>query len=148
MRGQDAVISTLGRGNSLFANGLFSRAAAAVIDAASKMDISRLVWMSSFGVGDTFGSANLVQKFLFRTLLSGIYADKTIADAAIRRSELAWTLVYPTALTNGPATGAYRAAERVEMRGLAKIGRADVGAFLHKAAHDPAWIGRDAVISD
>lgn len=148
MRGQDAVVSTLGRGNSLTADALFSRAAEAVIAAAKAEDVSRVVWMSSFGVGDTFGSANLVQKVLFRLLLRGIYADKAIADAAIRGSGLDWTLVYPTALTNGPARGTFRAAERIEMKGLAKISRADVAAFMHRAIHDGAWIGRDAVVTD
>lgn len=148
MRGQDAVISALGRGNSLSANALFSRAAAAVIDAAGKTGVSRLVWMSSFGVGDTFGSANPVQKFLFRTLLRGIYADKVIADAAIRASGLDWTLVYPTALTNAPAKGTYRVADRVEMKGFAKISRADVADFMQRATHDQTWIRRDAVITE
>lgn len=34
------------------------------------------------------------------------------------------------------------------MRGMPRISRADVGAFMHKAAHDSAWIRRDAVITD
>jgi hypothetical protein len=30
----------------------------------------------------------------------------------------------------------------------APISRADVGSFMHKAVHDPAWVRRDAVIAD
>ncbi|KEQ53575.1 NAD(P)-dependent oxidoreductase [Sphingobium chlorophenolicum] len=148
MQGQDAVISTLGRGNSLAADRLFSRAAAAVTGAAGQAHVSRLVWMSSFGVGESFGAASFVQKFLFRTLLRRIYADKAVADAAIRASGLDWTLVYPVALTNGGAKGAYRVADRIEMKGLPSISRADVAAFMHQAVHDSGWIGRDAVIAD
>ncbi len=148
MRGQDAVISALGRGNSLSADTLFSRAATAVIAAAGQENVSRLVWMSSFGVGDTFASAGLVQKFLFRTMMRGIYADKAIADAAIRASGLDWTLVYPGALTKGPAKGAYRVADRIAMKGLPNISRADVAGFMHRAAHDREWIRRNAVIVD
>jgi hypothetical protein len=34
------------------------------------------------------------------------------------------------------------------MKGNPSISRADVAAFMHRAAHDSAWIHRDAVISD
>lgn len=148
MRGQDAVVSALGRGTSLVAKELFSRAAAATIGAAKQAGVSRLVWMSSFGVGGTFESASLVQKFLFRMLMHRIYSDKAIADAAIRASGLDWTLVYPSALTNGPAKGIYRADDRIEMKGVPKISRADVAAFMNQAARDRKWVGRDAVIAD
>jgi putative NADH-flavin reductase len=148
MRGQDAVISALGRGTSLVAKELFSRVAAATISAAKQAGVYRLVWMSSFGVGDTFDSASLVQKFLFRMLMHSIYADKAIADAAIRASGLDWTLVYPSALTNGPAKGIYRADDRIEMKGIPKISRADVAAFMHQATRDRKWVGREAVIAD
>jgi putative NADH-flavin reductase len=148
MRGCDAVIATLGRGNSLVAHELFSRAATAALGAARQQGVSRLVWMSSFGVGDTFASANALQKFLFRTLMRGIYADKAIADSAIRASDLEWTIVYPSALTNGPAKATYRVAERIEMKGMPRISRADVASFMHQMAHDREWIRRAAVIAE
>lgn len=148
MRGQDAVLSTLGTGRSPFPRELFTRASAAVIDAAKQQGVSRLVWMSSFGVGDTFGSANVLQKIGYSTFLRWMYADKKIADERIRSSALDWTLVYPTGLTNGPAKGTYRVGERLQMKGAPMISRADVAAFMHQAAHGSDWIRRDAVITD
>ncbi|WP_457214076.1 NAD(P)-dependent oxidoreductase [Mycobacteroides abscessus] len=147
LAGQDAAISALGRGTSIRADGLFTKAAAAVIAAAQHMGLRRLVWMSSFGVGDTYAAANLMQKFMYSTMLRDIYADKKIAEQAIRASGLEWTLVYPTALTNGPASGAYRVGERLDMPLAARVSRADVADFLHTAAHSPEWIRRDAVIT-
>lgn len=148
MAGQDAVISALGRGKSVRAHGLFTRAAFAVVTAARETRVSRLVWLSSFGVGDTYKSANAVQKVVYSTFLRDIYADKKASEKTIRASGLEWTLVYPTTLTNGPARGAYRVDDRVEMPFTARVSRADVGEFLHKAAHSPQWVRRDAVITD
>jgi putative NADH-flavin reductase len=148
MAEQDAVISALGRSTSIRADDLFSRAATAVVDAAEKTGVSRLVWLSSFGVGDTFRDATPAQKIMYRTLLRNIYANKAALEKTLRDSTLGWTIVYPSALMNGPARGAYRVDDRIRMKGAPRVRRADVADFMHKAAHDPAWIGRDAVITD
>lgn len=55
----------------------------------------------------------------------------------IRAGGLGWTLVDPTRLTKGPAEGRYRVGERLPMKGDPTISRADVAAFLDKAARDP-----------
>ncbi|KFF94859.1 SDR family oxidoreductase [Streptomyces europaeiscabiei] len=146
--GHDAIVSALGRGNSVRADGLFTRASAAVIGAAGEAGVSRLVWLSSFGVGHTFGWSSSAQKLIYGTLLRSIYADKAIADESIRSSGLDWTVVYPTRLTHGPAKGTYRADDRLPMKGNPTISRADVAAFMHTAAQDSEWIHRTAVISD
>ncbi|MEU0114801.1 NAD(P)-binding oxidoreductase [Streptomyces bobili] len=146
--GHDAIVSALGRGNSVRADGLFSRASAAVTDAAGEAGVRRLVWLSSFGVGHTFGWSSSAQKLIYGTLLRSIYADKAIADESVRSSGLDWTVVYPTRLTHGPAKGTYRADDRLPMKGNPTISRADVAAFMHTAARGSEWIHRTAVISD
>ncbi|MEU0073528.1 NAD(P)H-binding protein [Streptomyces sp. NPDC006332] len=148
MIGQDVVISALGRSTSVRADDLFARAAAAVIGAAKEVGVSRLVWLSSFGVGDTYRSASAAQKVMYSTFLRNIYANKEISEKAIRSSGLDWTLVYPTMLTKDPAKGTYLVGERLPMKGNPTISRADVAGFLHKAASSPEWIHRDAVITD
>jgi hypothetical protein len=85
------------------------RAAAAVIGAAKEKGVSRLVWLCSCGVGDTYRSASPAQKVTYRTFLRHIYANKELSEKAIGSSRLDWTLVYPTMLTHGPAKGAYLA---------------------------------------
>ncbi len=146
--GQDVVISALGRSTSVRADDLFTRAAAAVLGAAGEQGVSRLVWLSSFGVGDTYRSASVAQKVIYRTLLRNVYANKELSERMIRAGGLDWTLVYPTKLTQGPAEGRYRVGERLPMKGNPTISRADVADFLYKAARDPEWIHRDAVITD
>ncbi|UNZ18216.1 NAD(P)-binding oxidoreductase [Streptomyces sp. 891-h] len=146
--GHDAIVSALGRGSSVRADGLFTRASAAVLGAAGDVGISRLVWLSSFGVGHTLKWSSPAQKLIYNTLLRSIYADKEIADERIRSSALDWTVVYPTRLTHGPAKGAYSADDRLPMKGNPTISRADVAAFMHQAVHSTEWIHRTAVISD
>ncbi|MEV7864936.1 NAD(P)-binding oxidoreductase [Streptomyces sp. NPDC088124] len=148
MAGQDAVVAALGRGNSVVADDLFTRSSAAVIAAAEETGLSRLVWLSSFGVGHTLAWSSPAQKLIYRTLLRSIYANKETADESVRASGLDWTLVYPTRLTHGPARGTYRAEDRLPMKGNPTISRADVAAFMHQAARSGDWIHRTAVISD
>ncbi|MEV7811278.1 NAD(P)H-binding protein [Streptomyces flaveolus] len=84
---------------------------------------------------------------MYRTLLRRVYADRKIADDRIRTSGLDWTLVYPTALTDSPAEGGHRVGERLAMRGSPRISRADVAAFMLRAARGSERSGRDAVIT-
>lgn len=65
----------------------------------------------------------------------------------LRESGLAWTLVYPTLLTNGPRTGRYRMGEHLAMKGMAKISRADVAEFMLAQLSTNEWVNRTAVIS-
>nr|MDT0659776.1 NAD(P)-binding oxidoreductase [Micromonospora sp. DSM 115978] len=146
--GQDAIVSALGRGTSIRADGFFTRAASAVLAAAEQTSVSRLVWLSSFGVGETFDWSSTTQKLIYRTLLRSIYADKEISDDRIRSRGLDWTVVYPTRLTDGPAAGRFHAADRLPMKGNPTISRADVAAFMHHAAHGSQWIRRSPVITD
>ena len=148
MAGQDAAISALGRSTSVRADGLFSGAATAVTEAARQTGLRRLVWLSSFGVGDTLAESSVTQKAMYKTFLRNIYADKAASEKALRAAGLDLTIVYPTTLTNRPAKGTYTVDDHVPMKGAPSISRADVGHFMHLAVHDPAWIGRQAVVTD
>ncbi|MFF5367147.1 NAD(P)H-binding protein [Streptomyces sp. NPDC013187] len=56
--GRDVVVSALGGSTSVRAGDLFTRASTAVIGGAEEQGVSRLVWLSSFGVGDTYRSVS------------------------------------------------------------------------------------------
>ena len=144
--GQDAVLSALGAGNSLRSD-IAGSAVAALIPAMRSQGVRRIVFLSAFGVGDTFAQASLVQRFFYRTMLRQIFADKAKADAMLRQSTLDWTLVYPTRLTNGARTGSYRVGERLEMKGMARISRADVAEFMLAQVRSSEWSRRTAVVS-
>jgi putative NADH-flavin reductase len=145
--GKDAVLSALGAGNSLRSS-IASRAIAALIPAMRAQALRRVIFLSSFGVGESFENASLLQRIAYRTMLRQIFADKAKADAMLRASGLDWTLVYPTLLTNGARAGRYRVGEQLAMKGMASISRADVAAFMLAQLAADDWRCRTAVISD
>ena len=148
LRGQDAVVSALGRGNSFRSHQLMSRSMDVILPAMEREGVRRLIVISALGVGDTYDQAPFAAKIFFRLFLRHIYADKEIADDFVRRSSLDWTIVCPSKLTDGPRTGQYRAGERLELRGMPKISRADVAELVVKQLGEDTWRRKTVVVSD
>jgi len=86
-------------------------------------------------------------RLFFTTLLRGIYADKTIAEAAVRGSGLEWTLVNPVRLTSDAAVGKYKVGERIDGASGKAISRATVAAFMLKCVGDLGTVGRRMIIA-
>jgi putative NADH-flavin reductase len=147
MRGQHAVISALGRGTSFRADGLIERSVPQILAAMQTNGVRRLIFTSAIGVGDSIRDAPLFSKLMIRLLLGDIYADKAAGEAFIRRSDLDWTLVQPAQLTNGPLTRRYRAGERLALRGIPRISRADVAHFLLGQLDDPTHIRKVVLLA-
>lgn len=118
MVGQELVISALGRGTSFRSDQLMSRSMGVIVPAMSQAGVRRMILMSSYGVGESRRGAPLILGIMFRVLL-----------------------------TNGPLTGRYRAAERLDLRGMPRISRADVAHFILAEAENRAYVRKVAVIS-
>jgi putative NADH-flavin reductase len=147
VRGQDAVISALGQGLRLRSEDLISRATPRVLEAMEREGIRRLIVTSAYGVGATWRDVPPLPRMLVRVFLHDLYADKERAEQVLRQSALDWTLVYPTMLTSGPRAGRYRVGERLVLRGLPRISRADVAAFLLAQVEDRSYIRKGVLIS-
>lgn len=147
VRGQDAVISALGRGNSLKAGGLMQRAVPAIITAMRANHVQRLIFESAMGVGDTSRDAPLIARMFHRLLLRDLFADKRAAEELIKRSDLQWTIVHPTTLTNGPLIGTYRSGEHLPMRGFPTISRADTSHFILRQVVDDEFVRKVVIVS-
>jgi putative NADH-flavin reductase len=147
MSGQELVISALGRRNSFRSDHLISRSMDAIVPSMKQADVSRMILMSSFGVGESLRDAPLIPGIMFRVLLKDIFADKESAERELRTSGLDWTIVHPVLLTNGPLTGRYRVGERLDLHGMPKISRADVAHFILTEAENPRFVQRAVVIS-
>jgi putative NADH-flavin reductase len=146
-RNQEAVISALGTGKSLRSGGLITRSMPNIILAMEWHSVARLIFTSAFGVGSTWSDVPIVPRVLERLFLRDIYADKERGEEILRRSELDWTLVYPVALTNGPRTGRYRVGERLSLRGLPMISRADLADFMLTQIEDRKYVRKGVLIS-
>ena len=145
--GRDAIISALGRANSLKSAGLIASSMAAIVPAAKKHDVRRLILISTFGVGDNSRNAPLVPRLMYRLLLGDIYRDKKAGEDIVKASGLDWTILHPVMLTTGPRTGTYRSGERLDLRGIPKVSRADVAHFALAQLEDKTFLLKTVVIS-
>src|SRR2546421_1855562 len=147
IRGQDAVLSALGVGNTFFPHGLMERSVRNIVQAMEREGVRRFVLMSAFGVGESRQDAPLLARLMYSTFLRAIFADKKAAEDYLRASGLEWTIAYPVLLTNGPLTRSYRVGERLPLRGIPTISRADVAHFMLGELARPQYLRRVAVIS-
>jgi putative NADH-flavin reductase len=144
---RDAIICSLGVANSLKSGGLIAGSLAAIVPAAEKHGVRRLILISAFGVGDSFRNAPLVPRLMYRLLLGDIYRDKKAGEDIVKASGLDWTIIHPVMLTTGPRIGTYRSGERLDLRGIPKISRANVANFALAQLMDKAFLRKTAVIS-
>lgn len=138
--GADAVVSALGpRGAK--APGLLAGAAARTVAAMQKTGARRLVCVSAAGAyitGDPH--MNWVVKAILPRVLAKQFADTRQMEDIIRASDLDWTLVRASRLTNRPGTGRYRASPDYTPQGGRKIARADVARFIAVALTEDGWL--------
>jgi putative NADH-flavin reductase len=148
-RDQDAVVSALGLGRSLTSHGLIARSIPIIVRAMEADSVRRLIFMSAYGVGATYRDTPLLPRILTRTLLKDMYADKNAGEAELRRigDGIDWTIVYPVTLTDGPETGRLRFGERLDLRGLPKIARADVADFMLAQLDDATYSRKGVLVS-
>ena len=147
LQGQDAVISTLGVGKSFASRHLIEQSMASIVREMESAGVKRLVLTSAFGVGSSWADTPLVPRLFIKTLLRDVYADKHAGEVLVHRSRLDWTVVYPTGLTDRPATGVYRAGEHLELRGFPTISRADVAHFLVAQVGDPTYLRKAVLVT-
>jgi len=128
LEGADAVISTLGGKGPVIAD-----STTAIVAAARKTGVSRVIVLSTFAAErDRLGAAT---RLLTGIGMSAMLRDKSAGEEMLRRSDLEWTIVYASMLTDGPASGSVVVLPEGSKRGLSqKISRADVAAWLVEAA--------------
>lgn len=147
MHGQEVVISSLGVGKSFKSGGLIADSVPRIVRAMKDAGVRRVVFTSAFGVGETLRDVPMIPRLFIRLLLKDIYRDKLAGESHLADSELDWTLVYPSGLADGAATGRYRAGERLPLRGFPRIARADVAAFLLTQVDDTTYVQKRVLIS-
>jgi nucleoside-diphosphate-sugar epimerase len=115
-------------------NSKLSDATRNIIRAMQQHGVKRFICQSSLGVGDSRGKLGFLYNFLITPLfLRGLFADKAAQESLIRQSNLDWVIVRPTALTNGPGLGAYRAGSNIGHWFFpTKISRSDTAEFMLK----------------
>ncbi|MCX0270681.1 SDR family oxidoreductase [Nocardia zapadnayensis] len=145
--GQDAVLVALGNGRKGVVRAEGTRT---VIEAMNRTGVKRLICQSTLGAGDSRANLDFLWKYImFGLLLRPAYADHQQQESHVRASDLEWTIVRPSAFTDGPRTGAYRRGFGAGETGLSlKIARADIAEFLLDQITDRTYVHRAPGISN
>ncbi|TMB48829.1 MAG: NAD-dependent epimerase/dehydratase family protein [Chloroflexi bacterium] len=100
LRGQDAVISTLGTGLNA-SEKLIEGSTEALLDAMHSTGVKRLVMLSTFAASPTYKATGIMK--LANIAMKGIVTDKAAGEMLLKGSDVDWTIVYASRLTDGPA---------------------------------------------
>ena len=147
VRGQDAVILSLGRKHHRKPTTLFSDATRIVIDAMHRHGVRRLVAITGIGAGDSRGHGGfLYDRIIFPLVLKHTYADKDRQEELIRHSDLDWVIVRPASFTNGPLRDRLRVATDLRGVTIGKISRADVAAFVLDQLTNDSYVRKQPLI--
>jgi len=146
--GQEAVVITLGSGLSRTST-IRSVGTLNVIRGMQRHGVRRLICQSTLGAHESWSNLNFFWKrIMFGALLRPVFRDHELQETLVRASGLNWTIVRPSAFTDGPATGAYREDVPPTERNLAlKITRADLAGFLTRQLSDLGYMHRAIGIS-
>lgn len=138
----EIVVQALGVGaGDLFRPvSLFSDATSILIAAMEKRGVKRLIAVTGFGAGDSRSAVNLLQLVPFRLLLGRAYDDKDVQELQIKNSKLAWTILRPGILTNGPRSGNVQALTQPSQWRNGTISRQDVADFIVRSIDDDATV--------
>ena len=129
--GHDAVISALGHSRPSAEGRDLHPGASNIIGAMKAAGVSRLIWISSHGVGDSRGRSGFLFERIFVPLrLRAEFADKEREEALVTASDLDWTIIRPARLTNGRRTGRLQAEPRLRISIRNSVSRADVAGFV------------------
>jgi putative NADH-flavin reductase len=137
--GADAVVCSLGN-TSNNPEMVVSTGTKHIIDAMQRYGVSRLIVVSSLGVGESKDQVPLFFKVIMKTALRKAMADKEAQEALVRASGLDWTIVRPGGLTDGPATGAYQV-DTTNTVVAGRIARADVAGFVVRELGNNEYVG-------
>lgn len=152
LAGVDAVIFALGMPAGLTRLlrpvTVFSRSTEVLVDEMEASGPKRLVAVTGFGAGETRSAMNAVEELGHNMVLGRAYADKSVQEKIVERSSLDWTIVRPTILTNGRATGKYKALVDPESWRNGFISRADVAEFLVECALGAKHLHEAPVLTD
>lgn len=131
MANQDAVCCTIGIPPTWKSVTVFSEGTSNLLNAMKDAGANRFLCVTGIGAGDSKGHGGFLYDRLFKPLLlRTVYEDKDRQEALIKGSDVDWTIVRPSFLTNGPLTKHYRVLTDLSGITAGKISRADVAHFM------------------
>lgn len=146
LQGADAAVVSLGN-TANNPDYVVSQGTQVILDAINALGgPQRIVIVSSLGVGESKDQVPFAFKMLMKTALRKPMEDKERQEALVKASGLDWTIVRPGGLTNGPATGQYKAGLDPKIT-AGQVARADVAAFVLQQLTDDTYLHKAPAIS-
>jgi putative NADH-flavin reductase len=136
VRGSDVVLSAFG---PIIVRPTHQRRdfGRALVDALRSAGVKRFLHVSSAFV---FNDGGLVVKVMANTVFRNVTVDHRDSERELTQPDLAWTILRPPRLTNGPVTDRIRVASGHLPKNGFTISRADVAAFMLQEAASPQYI--------
>ena len=135
--GQDAVLSALGASSPFKYDPVVVEGVGNIIKAMEQSGIKRFIYLSFIGVKESRKDAPIFIKYIASKILRTEIAGHEAKENMIKQSNLAWTIVRPATLTNGPKKGVYRFGEDLKSNAfMVTSSRADVADFMLKQISD------------
>jgi hypothetical protein len=107
------------------------------VKAMHRQKVSRFIYQSFIGVSEYRSELGFVFDKLMPLVMSNVIKDHEAKEESIVNSNLQWTIIRCSMLTNGPATRKYRDGEHLTSPFiLPTISRADVAEFMIKQLTD------------
>lgn len=141
--GCDAVVSCLGpalksKQDRASRGTVCTQFTRSLLPAMEKFSISRLVVVSTLGVGETKHQIPLLMRPVFATIMRSMITDREGQEALIRQSSLDWTIIRPGGLTDTTQPHAPRIGTDTETTAGA-ISRDAVASFIIQEVKDGTY---------
>lgn len=123
-----------------------SNGTAVILEAMKTAGVPRVIVITSMGIGESKNQLALPFRMLFNTVMKKPMEDKERQEAMVKSSDLDWIIVRPGGLTNGPATGDYKAGLDPKIM-ASQVSRADVAAFTLQQLTDDTYLRKAPAIT-
>lgn len=156
VEGHDAVICALGLPTRLgigppFAKPTYilSEGTKNIIQAMNKAGVARFICVTAIGSGNSLKQCTLVARITLRVGFRWLFIEKDRQDRLIKNSTLDWTLIRPTAITNGRKRGKpeTKVGENLRSGIFTQVSRSDVAAVILDSINKPKTYKKALVIS-
>lgn len=138
VHGADAVISAMGGGGDTLVT--FGENVMAAMKCGRASRIVSLIGASVVEPGDASSMGMAVLRAITRLMAADVVKDGARHARQLEATDLAYTLVRPPRLTNGPATGRVKHALTLPLSPLSSIARTDLTAFMLRVVVENLYV--------
>lgn len=149
LRGQDAVVSTVGKERYFRSVELYSEGIKNVVRAMDAHGVSRLLAITSGGTHPGWDRNNplFFELLIKRILLRGEYADMRRMEDFVAKTAFDWTLVRPSGLTDEEGTGEFRATVGFSLSESNTTTRDDLAEFIVEELESDQYVREGVAIA-